>query len=144
MLAELARDRDQLWAEASQRQARGEAIRMDPALWSAAQVEQTERQARDPYFDALETALAEIPNGSLTVRDAWALVGVDPGRATQDDNVRLGEAMRALGWRRDKLRFGEGGPRRCYATGDASARVSVEGIQSGVAVVVDGQRVRSG
>ena len=143
MLTELTRDRDQLWAEAAHRQSLGESIRMDAALWSAAQVEQTERQARDPYFDALETALAEIPNGRLTVRDAWALVGVDPGRATQDDNVRLGEAMRALGWRRDKLRFGDGNPRRCYARGDASARISVEGIQSGVAVVVDGKRARS-
>ena len=143
LLDELARDRDQLWAEAAHRQAAGEAIRMDPALWPAALVEQEARQARDPYQDALEAALGEFDNGRITVRDAWALVGVDPGRATQDDNVRLGEAMRALGWRRAKMRFGEGNPRRCYAIGDGSKRVSVEGMPSGVAVLVDGQRVRT-
>ena len=138
---ELSLDRDQLWAEAAQRQAAGESIRMEPALWAAAQVEQDARQARDPYLDALEAALGEFDAGRVTVRDAWALVGVDPGRATQDDNVRLGEAMRALGWRRAKMRFGEGNPRRCYAIGDGSKRVSVEGMPTGVAVLVDGLRV---
>jgi hypothetical protein len=58
--------------------------------------------------------------------------------------VRLGEAMRALGWRRAKMRFGESNPRRCYAIGDGSKRVSVEGLPSGVAVLVDGVRVRTG
>jgi predicted P-loop ATPase len=139
-LDELVRDRDQLWAEAAHRQARGEAIHMDPAIWAAAQVEQASRQARDPFADALEAALGEVEDGRLTVRDAWLIVGMDPGKATQEDNVRLGEAMRALGWRRDKLRFSDGSPRRCYAVGSGSQRVSVEGGGQGVVVLVDGRR----
>jgi hypothetical protein len=143
-LDELARDRDQLWAEAAHRQSAGEEFVMKREVWKEAGEEQEARQARDPYLDALEAALGEFDNGRITVRDAWALVGADPGRATQDDNVRLGEAMRALGWRRAKMRFGESNPRRCYAIGDGSKRVSVEGLPSGVAVLVDGQRVRTG
>jgi hypothetical protein len=139
-LDELVRDRDQLWAEAAHRQGCGESIQMDPAIWAAAQVEQATRQARDPFVDALEAALGEVQDGRLTVRDAWLVVGMDPGKATQEDNVRLGEAMRALGWRRDKLRFNDGSPRRCYACGNGSKRISVEGGGAGVVVLVDGRR----
>ena len=45
----LLRDRDQLWAEAAEREARGESIRLDPELWPAAAEEQDKRLAKDPF-----------------------------------------------------------------------------------------------
>jgi predicted P-loop ATPase len=54
----LKRDRDQLWAEAAAREAEGESIRLDPALWSDAEREQEKRLARDPWQDLLEQKLA--------------------------------------------------------------------------------------
>ena len=77
-------------------------------------------QPDDPFFSALQAALHGITNARIKVSDAWSLVGVEQNRATQYENVRLGAAMRALGWRRDKLRFGEGNPQRCYAIGQGS------------------------
>lgn len=143
LLEELERDRDQLWAEAAARQAQGEAIRMDPALWKQAGQEQESRQARDPWLEALEAALGEVANARLRSTDVWALVGVDPARAGQDENQRMGRAMKALGWRRDKMRCGDGKPRWCYAIGDGAQRISAAGLPGGATVLVDGVPLRS-
>lgn len=53
----LARDRDQLWAEAAAREAKGVSIRLDPALWPAAVEEQEQRRAADPWEALLEPIL---------------------------------------------------------------------------------------
>jgi predicted P-loop ATPase len=53
----LARDRDQLWAEAATSEANGASIRLDPALWEAAAAEQEERRAADPWEPILEPLL---------------------------------------------------------------------------------------
>ncbi len=70
-------------------------------------------------------------------------MGVDPGRATQEDSVRLGEAMKALGWRKAKMRLGDGNPRWCYAIGDGAQRIRVAGLPGGATVLVDGMPLRS-
>jgi predicted P-loop ATPase len=54
----VARDRDQLWAEAAHREAAGSSIRLDPALWRAAAAAQEERRAIDPWEVVLEPLLA--------------------------------------------------------------------------------------
>ena len=87
--------------------------------------QRNQAQPVDPFFSALQAALHGITNARMKVRDVWSLVGVDQDRATQYENVRLGAAMRALGWRRDKLRFGEGNPQRCYTIGQGSEVKSV-------------------
>lgn len=105
--AALRRDRDQLWAEAAQREAEGESIRLDPRLWSAAAVEQAERKVQDPWVPALEAHLA---NGisRISARDLWSVVGVPLDRREQRHNERLGNCMRELGYERTKLRFSRG------------------------------------
>jgi hypothetical protein len=115
----LKQDRDQLWAEAAAREARGESIRLQRELWPKAAQEQDQRLARDPFLDALEDALSGR-EGKIKASDVWLVLDKKPGHATQDDNVRLGKAMRALGWSRppsSTARFG-GKPVSAYVKGE--------------------------
>src|SRR5690606_27509320 len=52
----LERDRDQLWAEASIREASGASIRLPEELWPAAAVEQQERTVEDLFIEVLAQA----------------------------------------------------------------------------------------
>jgi hypothetical protein len=103
-LAELRRDRDQLWAEAVSREEAGASIRLDPSLWEAAAEEQTERTVQDPWHELLADVLGDL-NGKLAAADVWKIVGVDPGHRVQDHNVRLGQAMKDLGFERKPLQI---------------------------------------
>lgn len=117
----LRRDRDQLWAEARVREARGESIRLAPRLYPAAGEEQEARRLSDPFEEALETHLGER-TGKLRAHDVWTIIGkADVGRRTQEDMNRLGEVMRRLGWERTKRRFG-GEAEWCYVRGSKTER----------------------
>ncbi|MCA3560682.1 MAG: hypothetical protein IOC82_06580 [Aestuariivirga sp.] len=121
-IAELRRDRDQLWAEAAAREAEGASIRLDPELWADATAEQEARRVEDPFFERLHGALGEEVEGKLRAEDAWRIVGKPAGMRTQDDNERLGEALRRLNFDRRQLRFG-GNPEGCYVRGDRRQRI---------------------
>src|SRR6185503_19386461 len=106
------------------REALGDSIRLDPTLYGSASEEQHCRQIEDPFLHSLLEVLGEERNGikgKLRATDAWEIVGVPPGQRSQEVNVRLGEAMRELGWLRDRRRFGgpleyaylRGTPREC-------------------------------
>jgi len=56
----------------------------------------------------------------VKAEDAWRIVGKLPGQRNQDDNERLGDAMRRLGFDRIKRRFGLPHPEWCYVRGDGS------------------------
>ena len=120
-LPALRRNRDQLWAEAAQREADGASIRLDASLWQEAAVVQEQRRELDPFEEQLAKVLGDL-NGKLLTDDAWAIVGKeDVGRRTQDDMSRLGQSMRRLGFERTKLRSA-GGVRWHYARGDVEQR----------------------
>jgi hypothetical protein len=104
-LAALTRDRDQLWAEAAMRESQAESIRLDPALWEEAKIEQSERTMDDPWIEQIDGVLGDM-EGKIVAADAWNVIGLPPGNRTQDHNSRFGRVMRALGWQRMKLRFG--------------------------------------
>lgn len=117
----LRRDRDQIWAEARVREARGESIRLDPRFYSAAGEQQEARRLTDPFEEVLEKHLGER-TGKLRAQDVWTIIGkADVGRRTQEDMNRLGEVMRRLGWERKQRRFG-GGPEWCYVRGSQAER----------------------
>jgi hypothetical protein len=81
-LVELARDRDQLWAEAAAREATGASIRLDPKLYAAAREEQEEREIADPWRDLIENATTGF-NGKILGADVWTLAD-DAGRRGSD------------------------------------------------------------
>jgi hypothetical protein len=114
-LEKLKSDRDQLWAEAVSREAAGASIRLDSSLWGAAAVEQSERTVQDPWHELLTDVLGDL-QGKLAAADVWRIVGVDPGHRLQEHNVRLGQAMKELGFEPKSLNI-DNKKQRAYARG---------------------------
>ena len=104
-LEALRRDRDQLWAEAAVREAKGESIRLDPQLYDAAREEQEARRVEDPLLHTLQLELGDKV-GKIRAVDVWVLLNITPAQRAQVHNVRVGETMKELGWKRGKWRFG--------------------------------------
>lgn len=107
-IASLKRDLDQLWGEAAAREAKGESIRLDPALYDAAKLEQAKRldTKDDPFRDTLENALGDR-NGKIVSDDVWRILGMNvAGQRTQNHNDRMGAVMRFLGWTRQPIKIG--------------------------------------
>jgi len=98
-ITELRRDRDQLWAEAAAREARGASIRLNQELWKKAAEEQERRLTRDPWFEALHDALEDM-KGKISMEAIWTILDVRGAQRGQEQSRRVGEAMRKLGWRR--------------------------------------------
>jgi predicted P-loop ATPase len=115
-LPALQRDRDQLWAEAAMRESQRESIRLDPALWEEAKIEQSERTMAEPWIDDIDNVLGDM-EGKILAADAWNVIGLPAANRSQDHNARFGRAMKVLGWTRTKLRF-DGKPQHCYVRGN--------------------------
>jgi hypothetical protein len=91
--------RNQLWAEAAFREAKGESIRMDQALYAAAGVEQDRRLSAhdDPFTNTLQGKLGDR-SGRITSENVWKLLGfLDASRRPPDLLRRLGQSMKVLG-----------------------------------------------
>jgi hypothetical protein len=124
-LAAFKRDRDQLWAEASEREKAGEGIRLSPSLWQAAAAEQAEREEVNPLLDVLARHLSGC-QGVLFSVDAWELTGI-PVTQRAAFNEKLGKAMRALGWERRKRRRTPGGDQEwAYVKGEETVQLKVK------------------
>jgi hypothetical protein len=119
-VADLLRDRDQLWAEAAHREAQGASIRLDSTLWQEAAVEQDERREEDPFTIMLAEKLTAC-TGKIKVTDVFELLGIPPQMRTQDQNTRVGNSMRMLGWEHVQRRFG-GDPEWSYVKGTQQER----------------------
>jgi hypothetical protein len=120
-LPELRQDCDQLWAEAAQREANGESIRLSPDLYDAAMAQQEERLIGDPWVGTLEQALGPYEHGRILSADVWTILNIPPGMQSQDHNGRMGDAMREMGWERVKYSLA-GKTRWHYAKGTSNQR----------------------
>lgn len=112
-LVALARDRDQLWAEAAAAEASGESIRMDASLWEVAAKEQESRREMGPIEERLRVAIEGVPHGKIRTEHVRQLAGFSiggKGDPSQAELTKIGEAMRAMGWKRStsQLRFKSG------------------------------------
>lgn len=130
-------DRDQIWAEAATREAKGESIRLARDLWSVAAEHQARREVDDAWAEVLADRLEGL-EGKVQSAHIWELCGLsDPSRRSQHHNDRLPVVMEKLGWTRppSKLRFRRtpdgsevdgGGTKPCHAwiKGDASIEVT--------------------
>jgi len=128
-LETLQRDRDQLWAEAAAREASGASIRLPEELWPAAAAEQQARMVENPFVTVLDRVLREKNDdfvdgvwvegkpmeGKIEAEHVWTILGVKPAQRSQTQFELLGDAMKQLGWERDRLRVG-GGKRSYFYT----------------------------
>jgi len=65
----VARDRDQLWAEATLAEATGEPLMISSDLWGAASVAQQARVTQDAWEDLIERRLAALPDKTKEGKD---------------------------------------------------------------------------
>ena len=114
-IAAIKQDRDQLWAEAAAREAEGASIRLSQKLWNDAAAEQQQRTVNDPWQEDLESLIGD-QQGKVRSTDLWNALGVEIEKRTQEQNARLGAAMKALGFERKILKF-NGKNERCYVRG---------------------------
>jgi predicted P-loop ATPase len=105
-VASLARDRDQLWAEARDRFRAGEKWWLDtPELEAQAQEEQADRYQEDPWHDTVAAYIADQPTVSVP-EILLGPLGKKIENITQADKNRVARILLAEGWERFK------GPRR--------------------------------
>jgi predicted P-loop ATPase len=130
----LRRDRDQLWAEAAVREAKGESIRLAPELWLKAGTEQQQRLADDPFVAHLDGHLCAV-EGRIKSADLPVILDLRGAQLTQEAGVRISEAMRRLGWKRPnksgQLRF-DGHKQAAWVKGDSRKWIKVDRSQYGL------------
>lgn len=93
----LLNNRDQLWAEASAREASGESIRLAPEFFEEAGREQEQRR----LVDAWEEVLGEFIDPDMKrvpVKLIWEALGKTSDRLDSRDGARIASIMQALGF----------------------------------------------
>lgn len=129
-LAAIARDRDQLWAEAAMAEAEGEPLVIPENLWPDATVQQLARMEIDPWEDILANKLADKEannaavqgciirapdkNGNLEWRVSTSyllsdLLLIPVERQYHNQAKRIAAVMRNLGWTRSETSMRIGG-----------------------------------
>jgi predicted P-loop ATPase len=119
-IAAIERDKDQLWAEAAHFESAGASIRLPAELWHDAQNEQLARVVEDPFFEILLSKFGDDGPSRVLATQVWGLLDREPGKQSQADNKRMGEAMRRLGFTRKRLRA-SGSPAYWYVRGNDDA-----------------------
>jgi Virulence-associated protein E len=110
-LGALRRDRDQLWAEATAAEARGEALVIEDDLYQAVAAQQEERMLNDPWDDILAQVKGEVldTDGVERISSEKLLtvhLQLKPDHIYDATTKRLGACMRRLGWAGPKkMRF---------------------------------------
>lgn len=101
-LEKLAADRDQLWAEAAEREALGESIELPPELREDASDAQQSRLNNDPWADTLLAFLQKRGVPRVHTYTLLNELGISAGQQTQYSTKRLREAMATIGWKYKK------------------------------------------
>lgn len=106
-------NRDQLWAEAAAREAKGESIRLPEALWPEAAVQQEARREVDPWENAMRHALLGVaPSGDgkrrIATESLWLALQIPVDRRDRYGALRISEIMQRLGFARTRVRLEDG------------------------------------
>lgn len=101
--------RDQLWAEAAQKESEGASTRLGSEYWAAAAKEQEQRRLIVPYeeviSDNLDTSMLRVPANLI-----WELIGKSVDRRDNRDAIAIASVMQSLGYvRKVKRRLEKGG-----------------------------------
>lgn len=94
--------REQLWAEAAEREAQGESIRLSRDLWPTAAIQQERREITDPWEEALSRAISNT--NKVELEDAWNIVGVRVADRTLAQHERIVGVMNKLGFKKMAVR----------------------------------------
>ena len=115
---EMKTGRDQLWAEAAVREARGESIELAEGIWDAATEQQEARETIDPWEEKLSEDLPAAGARVLS-EDLYIFLGLDVLKdRDKRAGLRLGRIMRRLGWEYVNLKSNKV-QRKCWAKGAA-------------------------
>jgi len=108
-LEALRRDRDQLWAEAAQMEAKGTSVVLPQELWRDAAAEQEERLEDDPWLERLAVVRGTAHGDKVRVSSSELLshvFDIEAERQHSGHTKRLAALMRSLGWADDKFKVG--------------------------------------
>ncbi|MBJ2153784.1 virulence-associated E family protein [Paracoccus sp. IB05] len=102
-LKALERDRDQIWAEASELEKSDYSLTLPETLWKDAAEAQAKRMPRDPWLDQLEVIQElSVVNGEARVSTSTLFgpgnLNIAPGQRQDFHNKRLARVMGELGW----------------------------------------------
>ncbi len=117
-VAAIARDRDQLWAEASAEEEFELSLSLPSSLWGDARAERDMRTQDDPWADLLDHVADDAQRGKQSSREDYQVVGseerissayvlgvalgIPQERQTPDQAKRAANVMRSLGWSKPK------------------------------------------
>lgn len=97
----IGRERDQLWAEAAHRYAAGEPWWLSRELEAVAAEDVGDRFQNDPWEMQLHHKL--LDQTVTTSAAALSVLGVEVAKQTRADEIRVGHALRRLGWSRRRV-----------------------------------------
>ncbi len=126
----LIRDRDQLWAEASQREAEGESIRLAEELWAVAAEVQEQFRRKHPW-EALIEDKVDLTKAAVRVSVLWSVVGVnDTARHDNRNADVIAAVMRRHGFYvKKKIRIqGKEQSETCWVRDKSVTRLKVEDV----------------
>jgi predicted P-loop ATPase len=99
-LEALRKERDQLWAEAAYREAKGESIRLKSELYAHAALQQERRREIDPWEPILESAFSDRSEDyRLTYDDVYEKLEIPIAHRTEQTQKRVLRIMQGLGFR---------------------------------------------
>lgn len=107
-LQALARDRDQLWAEAAYAEAAGESLQLPEALWPAAAEQQEARLEEHPWLDVLARVTGAVHEdmARITTRKVFEELQIPAERRQGYHAKTIAHLMVKLGWTPTKIREG--------------------------------------
>jgi predicted P-loop ATPase len=100
-------NRDQLWAEAAERERRGESIRLSPALYGHAALQQERRRTADPWEALLEETF-EGEYQRIAPQVIWEALSIPTQYRSVDASKRIAAVMQMLGFRRMTVQDAKG------------------------------------
>jgi predicted P-loop ATPase len=120
-------DRDQLWAEAAQREASGESIRLSPELYDHAALQQERRRSEDPWEYTLGTKFDEEFQ-RIAPDEIWEALGIPTERRNEQAMRRVRQILQRTGFRPMSVRNRDGKIVKGWARGEGQRDTKLQDI----------------
>lgn len=118
--------RDQLWAEAAMREAKGESNRLDPSLYAMASLQQERRRIEDPWEQVLMIQFHEDKKYRIIADSVWDTLAIPVERRTEQHQERIVKIMQRLGFRRASVRDDDGKVQTGWARDPSTGNMELE------------------